>query len=55
MAASSLAPRLTDILEAIEHIRSETQALRSTPSKPIGASAGWWNAASKSCRRRAVI
>ena len=39
MAASSLVLRLLDIIEAIEHIRGETVASRSTPSALTGASA----------------
>jgi len=39
MAASALVLRLLDIIEAIEHIRGETVASRSTPSALTGASA----------------
>jgi hypothetical protein len=54
-ATPSLAPRLTDILDAIERIRAEMGACRSRPSRPIGASAGWWSAASKSFPRQAAV
>ena len=45
MAASSLVLRLLDIIEAIEHIRGETVASRSTPSALTGASADRSNGA----------
>jgi len=45
MAASALVLRLLDIIEAIEHIRGENVASRSTPSALTGASADRSNGA----------
>ena len=53
MAASSLVLRLLDIIEAIEHIRGETVASRSTPSALTGASADRSNRALRSFPKQA--
>jgi hypothetical protein len=55
MSAPSLAPRLTDILEAIEHIRSEMADVTIDAFEAIGASVGWWSAGSKLSRRPVVV
>jgi hypothetical protein len=52
---ASAVPRLTDIIEAIEHIRSETTGVTLDAFAATGVSGGSWNAALKSSLRPAAI
>ena len=45
MARRAATPRLRDIIDAIDHVRSETEGVTLEMFEAdTGAGAGWWNA-----------